>query len=122
MNANPVPPPLSGALSPVDPRLVADQQLCSRCHREDLTGSAAAPPLVSAPFIDRWSYLSAQDLFFAIEITMAHSHDLFEPSERVANVVSFLFRANKMPVGVRELPVSPDELRQILITAKPAMP
>jgi hypothetical protein len=78
--------------------------------------------LIGAPFVDRWRYLSVQDLFFAIQITMSHSHELFEPSERVADVVSFVFRANKMPAGTGELPVDRERLRHILITAKPATP
>jgi hypothetical protein len=76
--------------------------------------------LVGAPFFDRWSNLSVHDLFFAIQITMSHSHELFAPSEKVADVVSFVFRANKMPAGADELPVDEAKLRQILITGKPA--
>ena len=98
----------------------AYQQLCGRCHRENLEGEAEAPALIGTPFLDRWRYLSAQDLFFAIQITMSHSHELFEPSDRVADVVSFMLRANKMPAGAGELPVNPEELRQILIIDKPA--
>ena len=98
----------------------AYQQHCSRCHREDLKGEAKAPSLVGAPFFDRWSNLSVHDLFFAIQITMSHSHELFAPSEKVADVVSFVFRANKMPAGADELPVNEAKLRQILITGKPA--
>jgi hypothetical protein len=98
----------------------AYQQLCSRCHRENLEGEAGAPPLTGAAFFDRWSYLSVQDLFFAIQITMSHSAELFEPSQKVADVVSFVFRANKMPSGTAELPIDAVRLRQILITGKPA--
>ena len=98
----------------------AYQQRCSRCHRENLEGEAEAPPLIGAPFFDRWSNLSVHDLFFAIQITMSHSHELFAPSEKVADVVSFVFRANKMPTGADELPVNEEQLRQILITGKPA--
>jgi len=94
----------------------AYERACSRCHRENLAGEAAVPPLIGAPFFDRWSNLSVHDLFFAIQITMSHSPDLFAPSEMVADVVSYLLRANGIPAGANELPVSQDELRHILIT------
>lgn len=98
------------------------QQLCSRCHGENLKGRGEAPPLIGTPLFDRWSYLTVHDLFFAIQITMSHSRELFEPSDRVADVVSFVFRANKIPAGTDELPVSQEKLRQILITGKRATP
>jgi hypothetical protein len=99
----------------------AYQQLCSRCHRENLEGEGKAPALVGARFFDRWSLLSVHDLFFAIQITMSHSQEhLFEPSERVGDIVSFVFRANKIPAGTNELPFNDERtLRRILITRRP---
>ena len=100
----------------------AYQKACGSCHGANLKGKGDAPALIGAPFFDRWSELSVQDLFFTVQISMSHSDFLFAPSDTTADIVSFLLRANKMPAGADALPISQEKLRQILITGKPATP
>lgn len=98
----------------------AYQQACSRCHGENLKGKGDAPALIGPAFFDRWAGLSVQDLFFRVQITMSHVPSrLFAPSETVGDIVSFVFRANKIPAGVDQLPLSEEQLRHIFITRDP---
>jgi len=98
------------------------KQACSSCHGEDLKGENNAPALIGDVFFERWSGLTIHDLFFAIQITMSHRYEMFPPSQTVADIVSYVFSANKIPAGESELPVDQDWLRQIAITRKPVVP
>jgi len=100
----------------------AYKKACGSCHGEDLKGDAKAPALVGEAFFDRWSGLTIHDVFFAIQITMSHSYDMFPPSQTVADIVSYVFSANKIPAGKSDLPIDQDLLRMIAITKNPTTP
>jgi len=95
------------------------RQECSGCHLDDLLGDGIAPPLVGSPFYFRWNELSVGDMFNAVRTTMPQGAPASLSLQAYLDILSYLFKANKLPAGQSELPTEPPQLDQIMISEKP---
>ncbi len=98
---------------------MAYQQECSGCHLADLLGDGIAPALVGSPFYFRWSELSVGDMFNAVRTTMPQGAPASLSTQSYLDIISYLFKANKLPAGQSELPAEQQQLDQIMIAEKP---
>jgi mono/diheme cytochrome c family protein len=98
------------------------RQICGHCHRDNLTGGgseAGAPALVGPIFTVRWRDKPIAEMFLDIGLSMPKNKpDSLTPAV-VADIISFLLKANEMPAGRDELPPDLEKLKQILVTEEP---
>src|SRR5882757_8548364 len=83
-------------------------QECASCHGGELTGGEMAPPLAGGEFMAGWDGLTIGDLFERVRISMPQN----------ADILSFMFSANKFPAGQAELPKEAGILKQIKFEVK----
>jgi mono/diheme cytochrome c family protein len=98
---------LDGVYTEAQARRGEDQYFdnCSRCHRDDLRGSAEAPALIGPRFIDSWREDGLSSLFNHISTRMPRAPlpKLTQPV--YLDIVSFILRSNGYPAGDKELTV-----------------
>ena len=89
---------------------------CAKCHSATLLGGENnTPPLVGAPFQDRWKGKSLGELFTKMATTMP-SDDPGRLSKReFADLLAYILLANKYPAGSEDLPATAEQLTQIVI-------
>lgn len=91
---------------------------CAECHAADLTGDGFAPALAGPEFMGNWTDLSVGDLFERIRISMPPSGASgVSPAEK-ADIVAYMLKYNKFPVGTTELEAKLESLKQIKIELK----
>lgn len=91
---------------------------CSTCHGAELTGGEMAPPLAGGDFMTGWDSLTVGDLFERIQLSMPQNAPGTLSTEQTADIVAFMFNANKFPAGAMQMPKEVDVLKQIKIEAK----
>jgi mono/diheme cytochrome c family protein len=91
---------------------------CASCHGASLEGSDDGPPLAGPDFTYDWDEANIADLFEKIRYTMPGSRPgrLSEP--QIAEVLSYILKANHFPAGRRALSASPDDLRGVRFLAQ----
>ena len=93
---------------------------CSACHGTELEGGDMTPGLTTGMFTSNWNELTVGDLFERIRITMPLDNPSSLSRQQVADVVSFLLKANKWPAGESELPRETFALKEIkILSLKP---
>lgn len=88
------------------------QKRCASCHGAMLEGNAA-PPLAGQDFLRIWNGQLVSDLFDKIHNTMPYDAPRTLTRPEVAEVIAYLFRANKLPAGNAELDSADAALKQI---------
>jgi mono/diheme cytochrome c family protein len=97
------------------------QKECAACHGDTLNGGESAPPLTGGAFLANWNGLTAGDLFDRIRKTMPQSAPGRLTRQQDADILAFLFSANKFPAGKTELYRQLEMLKEIRFeAAKPA--
>jgi S-disulfanyl-L-cysteine oxidoreductase SoxD len=87
---------------------------CTSCHATSAhTGKA---------FMGAWETRTAFDLFELIRTTMPIDNPGRLSREQYVDIVAYLFKLNRLPVGDRPLPADDEGLKQIRIEAKPTTP
>jgi ankyrin repeat protein len=94
------------------------QKSCSSCHKADLLGESAAPPLAGPEFNQRWTGQSLDDLLTTIRRSMPQEAPDSLGTAAYADIVSFLLSVNGSPAGQAEMPLESDALKQIQFTAR----
>jgi mono/diheme cytochrome c family protein len=92
---------------------------CAMCHAEDLLGDGS-PALVGEAFMNRWSGVTADDMFQTIRRTMPQTAPDSLSAAAYADIISYLLQSNNVPPGASELPSDPSELKKILVTPRPS--
>ena len=93
-------------------------QECSSCHGGELTGGEMAPPLAGGEFMAGWDGLTVGDLFERIRISMPQNSPGSLSGQQNADILSFMFSANKFPAGTTEMPKEAGILKQIKFEVK----
>ena len=93
-------------------------QYCASCHGPELMGGEMAPPLASGDFLSGWDGLTVGDLFERIRISMPQNAPGSLSGQQNADILSFMFSANKFPAGQAELPKEAGILKQIKFEVK----
>ena len=97
--------------------------ICGYCHRDDLSGGgseAGAPSLRGTIFTSQWQDRPLVDLFVSIGTTMPQNEPDSLTAQVVADIVSFLLQANRVPDGDTELPPRLAPLEEILFAERPS--
>ena len=93
-------------------------QECASCHGGELTGGEMAPPLAGGEFMAGWDGLTIGDLFERIRISMPQNAPGSLSGQQNADILAFVFSANKFPAGADELPKEAGILKQIKFEVK----
>jgi mono/diheme cytochrome c family protein len=91
---------------------------CASCHGGELTGGEMAPPLAGGEFMAGWDGLTIGDLFERVRISMPQNAPGSLSGQQNADILSFMFSANKFPAGQTELPKEAGILKQIKFEVK----
>jgi quinoprotein glucose dehydrogenase len=91
---------------------------CASCHGGELTGGEMAPPLAGGEFMAGWDGLTIGDLFERIRISMPQNAPGSLSGQQNADILAFMFSANKFPAGADELPKEAGILKQIKFEVK----
>jgi ankyrin repeat protein/mono/diheme cytochrome c family protein len=90
---------------------------CASCHKADLLGESAAPPLAGPDFSQRWVGSTVDDLLTTIRRSMPQDAPDSLGTAAYADVVSYLLSVNGSPAGANEMPLESGALKQIQFTA-----
>jgi len=96
--------------------LYAEQ--CSSCHGGELTGGEMAPPLAGGEFLAGWDGLTIGDLFERIRISMPQNAPGSLSGQQNADILAYVFSANKFPSGTKEMPKEAGILKTIKFEVK----
>ena len=96
--------------------LYAEQ--CASCHGGELTGGEMAPPLAGGEFMAGWDGLTIGDLFERVRISMPQNSPGSLSGQQNADILAFMFSANKFPAGAAEMPKEAGILKQIKFEVK----
>src|SRR4051795_12767349 len=91
---------------------------CAWCHGGELTAGKMAPPLAGGEFMAGWDGLTIGDLFERIRISMPQNAPGSLSGQQNADILAFMFNANKFPAGKTELPKEAGILKQIKFEVK----
>jgi mono/diheme cytochrome c family protein len=91
---------------------------CASCHGSELTGGEMAPPLSGGEFMAGWDGLTVGDLFERIRISMPQNAPGSLSGQQNADILAFVFNANKFPAGEQELPKEAGILKTIKFEVK----
>jgi mono/diheme cytochrome c family protein len=92
-------------------------QLCASCHGDSLGGGESAPPLAGGEFLANWNGLTVGDLFERTRKTMPQSKPGSLTREQNAEILAYVFSANRFPAGKTELERATEVLMEIRIEA-----
>ena len=93
-------------------------QECASCHGGELTGGEMAPPLAGGEFLAGWDGLTVGDLFERVRISMPQNNPGSLSGQQNADILAFMFKASKFPVGTTELAKEAGILKQIKFEVK----
>jgi sugar lactone lactonase YvrE len=96
----------------------AYNERCAVCHGGQLGGTGEAPGLAGAEFLSNWSGLTVGDLFERVRVTMPFDAPASLSRDTYADIVAFMFKANGLPAGDRELDRRSEVLNGINIVAQ----
>jgi cytochrome c len=91
---------------------------CASCHGGELTGGEMAPPLAGGEFMAGWDGLTIGDLFERVRISMPQNAPGSLSGQQNADILAFMFSANKFPAGAEEMPKEAGILKQIKFEVK----
>ena len=77
-----------------------------------------APPLSGGEFMAGWDGLTVGDLFERIRISMPQNAPGSLSGQQNADILAFVFNANKFPAGEQELPKEAGILKTIKFEVK----
>src|SRR5262245_23113724 len=91
---------------------------CASCHKADLLGESAAPPLAGPEFSQRWVGSTLDDLLTTIRRSMPQDAADSLGTAACVDLVSYLLSVNGSPAGASEMPLESGALKQIQFTAR----
>jgi quinoprotein glucose dehydrogenase len=86
---------------------------CARCHGQTLTGAEAAPPLTGALFNANWEGVPLGELFERIRVSMPLDAAGTMSRQQTVDVIAYMLKVGKFPVGDAELPTEAAALMQV---------
>ena len=94
------------------------RQSCASCHKADLLGESAAPPLAGPEFSQRWVGSNVDDLLTTIRRSMPQDAPDSLGTPAYVDLVSYLLSVNGSPTGANDMPLEAAGLKQIQFTAR----
>ena len=93
---------------------------CARCHGTDLEGEEIVPPLTGGRFTASWNGLTLGDLYERIRTTMPYDDPGTLTRQQNADVIAYILRMSRFPMGARELANRAEALKMIAFEATKA--
>src|SRR5215217_1944215 len=93
-------------------------EFCASCHGPELMGGEMAPPLATGDFLSGWDGLTVGDLFERIRISMPQNAPGSLSGQQNADILAYMFSANKFPAGTTEMPKEAGILKTIKFEVK----
>src|SRR3981189_3342676 len=87
-------------------------QECSSCHGGELTGGEMAPPLAGGEVMAGGEGLTVGEPFERLRISMPQNAPGSLSGQQNADILAFVFNANKFPAGTTEMPKEAGILKQ----------
>jgi len=91
---------------------------CASCHKADLLGESAAPPLAGPEFSQRWVGSNIDDLLTTIRRSMPQDAPDSLGTPAYVDLVSYLLSVNGSQAGANDMPLESAGLKQIQFTAR----
>jgi len=91
---------------------------CAVCHGASLQGGNETPPLAGSSFLANWNGRSAGELFETMSATMPAGRPGTLSRQQNADLLAYIFAANKLPDGPRELSTQGEALQGIQLEAR----
>jgi S-disulfanyl-L-cysteine oxidoreductase SoxD len=91
---------------------------CASCHGAELTGGESAPALVGDGFLSNWNGTTVGDLFERIRKSMPQDDPGKLSRQQNADILAFMFSANKFPTGKTDLDRETEVLKLIKFETK----
>jgi len=88
---------------------------CAGCHGSTLRSTDREVPNLTGDSFKRWIGRTLGEKFEIMRDTMPPRDERSLPDEVYLDILMFILRANKVPVGLHELKRDPETLRQITI-------
>jgi mono/diheme cytochrome c family protein len=95
------------------------RRICSLCHGPTLDGTESAPELRGSALFKPYYGKPVGDLFTSVRDKMPKDAPGTLTPQQVADVLAYVFKANKMPAGPDEVAVSAAALADIVIAPRP---
>lgn len=96
----------------------AYENLCARCHGDELGGGEDSPALVDDDFLNNWIGKSFGELVEYTREEMPSDGPGKVTRKQSTDITAYVFSKNDYPAGPGELEPTLDVLNQILITPK----
>lgn len=90
---------------------------CTSCHGPQLEGGETAGPLVGGQFTSNWNGVSVGDMLERTRMSMPQDHPGTLSRQKIADVIAYVFSANRFPAGKTELTRQPELAKQIKFEA-----
>lgn len=90
---------------------------CAQCHGPQMGGIDAAPALTGGAFASNWNGVLLSDMVERIRVSMPQNSPGTLSRQQVADVLSYILRANGFPPGEKALPRQTAFLKQIAYEA-----
>jgi cytochrome c len=92
---------------------------CASCHGAALEGQGSLP-LSGATFRARWAddRHSLDDLFYIIRTLMPYGQPATLSKQEYIDIIAYILMVNGYPAGAQPLPLDPQILKRITITAQ----
>ena len=94
---------------------LAYSQDCAWCHGPRLEGNGRIPALTGRAFSEDWEQTNVGDLFEKIQFSMPGDRPGELTPSRDADIVAYILKYNRFPVGPSDLPSDADTLRLVRI-------
>jgi len=86
---------------------------CASCHGAELNGGSETPAVTGGAFLAKWHNRSVDQLFENIRATMPADRPGSLSRQKNADILAYIFSANKFPAGGTELSTQTEALKQI---------
>jgi cytochrome c len=86
---------------------------CASCHGAELRGTDETPGLTGDTFLANWRSHSVDDFFEKVQVSMPADKPGSLSRQKNADVLAYIFAANKFPAGNTELSAQADALKEI---------
>jgi cytochrome c len=88
---------------------------CASCHKDDMSGSTEAPPLMGEKFMTAWQDSSVGDLVDLVRNTMPYDQPNSLRPQAYVDIVAAMLQRNNYRAGPDELPVDAERLKNLTL-------
>lgn len=95
------------------------KEQCAACHGDNLEGSGPMPPLAGMDFLTNWQGKTLGDLYEKTQTTMPATAPGTLTPDQTVELVAYMLKASKYPVGTAPLEGTMEALLPITLDPPP---